>query len=111
MIAAELLKERRHRALTPNLFFWRDCSGEEIDLVIEDDSGQPVAVEIKMGQTLAGDWFRSLQRFREFSGSGQGAIVYGGNQSASRNGVKVLPWKALSFSRLTSGANSTSAGQ
>lgn len=111
MIAAELLKERRNRALTPNLFFWRDSAGEEIDLVIEDDSGQPVAVEIKMGQTLAGDWFSSLLRFREFSGSGQAAIVYGGNQSASRSGVTVLPWKALSFSRLTSGANMTSAGQ
>jgi predicted AAA+ superfamily ATPase len=100
MIVAELLKERRNRASTPNLFFWRDSAGEEIDLVIEDDAGRPIAVEIKMGQTLAGDWFRPLIQFRGFSGSSAAAIVYGGDQSVTRNGIRVLPWRVLSYARL-----------
>jgi uncharacterized protein len=105
MIAAELIKERRNRALTPNLFFWRDSAGEEIDLVIEDDSGKPVPVEIKMGQTVAGDWFKALHKFREFSDACRAAIVYGGSQSTSRSGVKLMPWRRLAYPRLTSGVN------
>jgi hypothetical protein len=104
MVVAEVLKERRNRALAPNLFFWRDSAGGEIDLVIEDDGGNPIPVEIKMGQTLAGDWFASLQKFQRLTGAAGGAIVYGGNQPSLRSGVRVVPWRRLGLSNLTSGA-------
>jgi uncharacterized protein len=104
MVVAEVLKERRNRALAPNLFFWRDSAGGEIDLIIEDDGSNPIPVEIKMGQTLAGDWFGSLQKFQRLTGSAAGAIVYGGNQPTLRSGVRVVPWRRLSLSNLTGGA-------
>lgn len=103
MVVAELIKERRNRALTPNLFFRRDSAGEEIDLVIEDDSGKPIPVEIKMGQTVAGDWFKALHKFCEFSGADRAAIVYGGSQSTTTSGVRLMPWRTLTYPALTSG--------
>jgi len=104
MVVAELVKERRNRGLVPNLFFWRDSAGAEIDLIIEDDAAKPIPVEIKMGQTLAGDWFASLQKFQRLAGTRAGAIIYGGSQPAIRSGVRVLPWRSLSLANLTAGA-------
>jgi predicted AAA+ superfamily ATPase len=101
MVVAELLKERRNRALPPNLFFWRDSGGEEIDLILEDDAARPIPVEIKLGQTLAGDWFGALQEFQRLAGAAPGAIVYGGTQSTIRSGVRVLAWRELRPSSLT----------
>ena len=53
-----------------------------------------------MAQTLAGDWFDTLQTFQRLAG----AIVYGGSQPTIGGGVRVLPWRNLNLASLTAGA-------
>ena len=94
MIAAELLKTRLNEGREPELYFWRDRSGFEIDFVIENN-GLLDAVEVKSGRTVTGEFFRALARWKEIAGKDAGGtvLVYGGNEEYQREGHSILSWR------------------
>jgi hypothetical protein len=100
-VVAEYLKSRHNAGLRPNAFFWRDSSGHEIDLLLEDG---PVyrAVEIKSGETLHGDLFRGLQYFQKLSSISRDScyLVYGGERSQSRRDGQILGWRDVDKLRI-----------
>ncbi len=92
----ELLKARYNRGLESNLYFWRDRSGNEVDVLIEE--GKKLApVEIKAGQTVASDYFRGLDRWQAMARqkSGKAWLVYGGDKAQTRLGYNVVPWAEI----------------
>ncbi len=94
MVVAEWLKHRYNQGLPGNAYFWRDNVGNEIDLVIEN--GQKLQpVEIKSGATIASDWTRTLNKWAGWAGerSVSPTVVYGGNQSMSRQGAQFVAWQ------------------
>ena len=91
---AEFVKYRSNRGLAPELYYWRDNNGNEIDLVIDRGDGL-FPVEFKSGQTLAGDWTAPLQKFMTWSGGKQAALVYGGAQRQTRDSVAVFGWRDI----------------
>ena len=93
---AELLKARYARALGSNLYFWRDRSGLEVDLLIEQGVTL-VPVEIKSGQTVQPDFFRGIEDWRRISGLGDGEawLVFGGDREERRGRLRVLPWRRI----------------
>jgi predicted AAA+ superfamily ATPase len=95
-VISELLKNYLHRGLEPDLYFWRDSAGHEIDVVIEHGL-ELTPVEIKSGQTFAGDFLDGLLFWREMVGddSAPAAIVYGGDRSFTRDGIPVYSWSVL----------------
>ena len=95
-VLSELHKNFVHRGEQPGLHFWRDSAGHEVDFLIEHD-GEPIPVEAKSGETLAGDFLEGLEFWRGLSGRPEGpaALVYGGDQGFLREGVAVRPWFAL----------------
>lgn len=96
LVISELLKSRFNRGLTSNLFFWRDSSGIEIDVIIEQGAAL-VPLEIKSGQTVTQDFFIGLQKWRKLSDEpAQEFLLYGGNEDLSRSGVDVISWKHIS---------------
>ncbi len=56
-VVSELLKTRYNAGKTSNLYFWRDRSGHEVDLIIDHGTSLS-ALEIKSGQTINKDYFR-----------------------------------------------------
>ena len=75
------------------MFFWRDNSGLEIDLVIERGSRlQPI--EIKSGETFNTAWLKSLKTWSLLANdkNTQPTICYGGNWSGMRSDVQVRNW-------------------
>ncbi len=66
-IVAEHIKQRFHAGGRSNAFFWRDNTGHEVDMLIEEGDTFR-AVEIKSGETLAPDFFKGLNFFRKISG-------------------------------------------
>jgi len=57
-IVSELMKSRLNRGERPDLYFWRDSNGNEVDVVIQ--LGQKLMpIEIKSGRTIARDFFRT----------------------------------------------------
>jgi len=96
LILLELIKHRNTQAKQPNLFFWRDHHGTEIDLVIETP-GQPVPVEIKSSHTWNPDFFRNLHRWNKYAGFPQdhSFVIYGGDQTLTTSSGKVISWRDL----------------
>lgn len=92
-VVGELLKVRYNRGLESNLYFWRDRSGNEVDVLIEQ--GNKLApVEIKAGQTVSQDYFRNLDYWKKVAGraSGRSWLVYGGDKGQPRHEHCVVPW-------------------
>ncbi|MEA1877402.1 MAG: ATP-binding protein [Bacteroidota bacterium] len=92
LIVSELTKQRFNKGQDSNLFFWRDNTGHEIDVLI-DQGEQLYPVEIKSGQTITTDFFRGLNFWEKITGQPGGAIIYAGNSLQTRsNGVRIIPW-------------------
>jgi len=92
-IISELYKNFLHRGEQPSLYFWRDSTGHEIDIII-DLGMRLIPVEIKSAQTVVSDFFDNLNYWRKISGDETAPCVlfYGGDQPFKRSGVSVYPW-------------------
>jgi predicted AAA+ superfamily ATPase len=92
----ELLKARLNEGAEDNLYFWRDKTGNEIDL-LADDAGHLQIYEMKSAETISSDFFAGLDYFTKLhSGVQQRLLVYGGKQMQTRsNGIRVTPWNEL----------------
>jgi uncharacterized protein len=93
LIIAELIKDKFNQGKQAHLFYWRDKQGHEIDCLIKQ-ADQLYALEIKSGKTIAEDFFAGLYYWHELTNIPliQSYLVYGGDQSQMRKGIRVLPW-------------------
>ena len=89
-VVAELYKRALHAGHDPDLYFWRDSTGHEVDVLIEHGATQ-TPLEIKSGQTGASDFFKGLNYWRKLADdTAKGAaLTYGGDQSYKRSGTTV----------------------
>ena len=95
-VITELLKERFNKGLEPNLFFWRDSKGLEIDLIFEKE-GDLKPVEIKLGQTIVPEFMAGLEKWSTLAGNPNcpATLIYGGDRELVKGNVDILPWKKL----------------
>lgn len=93
-VVSELLKSYRNRGTTPDLYFWRDSTGHEVDILL-DQGEDLVPIEVKSGQTFTDDYLKSLTYWRTLPGQThcRAALVYGGDASYVRQTVSVLSWR------------------
>lgn len=93
-VISELLKRRYNQGLPSNLYFWRNNTGEEVDVVIEQGE-KLMPVEIKSGQTFNTDFLAGLKRWTQFAGDAAlpPQLVYGGDDNMLRSGVAVQSWR------------------
>ncbi len=93
MVVSDILKTRIHSGLSSDLFYWREKSGYEIDLIIEQQN-EPLAIEIKSGKTLNSDFFRNMTHFRSVTGTNKSVLLYSGDESLTRSdGTTISNWK------------------
>ncbi len=93
-VISELLKAFYNGGLEPDIYFWRDSTGREIDVII-DLGKELLPIEIKSGQTVVGDFFKGLDYWRSLPGQENcsSTLVYGGNASYARRNTKVISWQ------------------
>lgn len=93
-VISELLKRRYNQGLPSNLYFWRNNTGEEVDVVIELGE-KLMPVEIKSSQTFNTDFLAGLKRWTQFAGDAAlpPQLVYGGDDNMLRSGVAVQSWR------------------
>ncbi len=95
LIVSEMLKRRFNAAKTDNLYYFRDNTGNEID-IIADHGIELDAVEVKSGQTVARDFFKNLSYLGRLTDSMRNAyLIYGGDENFTQNDAHVLSWKNL----------------
>lgn len=91
MIIVDFLKNRYNKGKPNNLYFWRDSLGTEIDLLVEK-ANSLLPIEIKSGQTITDDYFKSMSAWLRISGMEKGWVIYAGDEKQVRsNGITVLP--------------------
>lgn len=91
LIIVEILKERLNRGLRPEMYFYRDTHGNEVDLLVRS-RGRLLPVEIKSGATFVEDYLKGIDRFRKAVG-GQavaGAIMYNGEERFEVAGTRIF---------------------
>lgn len=92
-VVAELVKSFAAMRRDAPLYFWRDATGHEIDILI--DAGERlVPVEVKSGQTVAPDAFAHLVWWTSLPANPNrgGVLVHGGTERYAHKGFQVLPW-------------------
>lgn len=93
---SDYLKKRYHHGLPPNVYFWRDKSGNEIDCLLEEGS-RLSPVEIKSSATIQSDMFSGLEKWCGLAQiqADSGTVIYAGDEEQKRAKGRILSWKKL----------------
>jgi predicted AAA+ superfamily ATPase len=95
LVVLEALKSRYNRGMTPNLYFFRDSHGHEIDLLYKSGN-RLTGVEVKAAATWNQSFKKGLMRFSEkYSPLAQSYVVYSGEAMSFSDGVEVLPYNRV----------------
>jgi predicted AAA+ superfamily ATPase len=92
-VVAEFLKAFTHRGEVPPLYFWRDQTGHEVDLIL--DAGTRLhPIEVKAGETVDPSLFAGLQYYLRLGPpvAETGILIYGGPDGWRQNQFIVRPW-------------------
>lgn len=92
-VLAELYKSFAHRGETPPLYFWRDKTGHEVDVVI-DAGSKLIPLEIKSNETVNRSFFDGLKYYISLGSpvAETGVLIHGGNELYEREKSIVRPW-------------------
>ncbi len=94
LMILELLKQRLNNGQRSNLFFWRDRTGNEVDVLLEQSS-QVVPVEIKTSATFNADYLKGLRFWNKLNPeTNKSYVIYTGKSSAVEN-TSILNWKEI----------------
>lgn len=94
-VIAELIKKSFNKAQPHRIYFWRDNTGHEIDVIIES-ANSLFPIEIKSGKTITSAYFSGLSFWNRISQQEGGTVIYGGDSYQKRsNGIEVLPWNKI----------------
>jgi len=95
-IVSELMKSRLNQGERPDLFFWRDSNGNEVDIIFEH-SGKLMPVEIKSGKTLTSESTSGLKKWISIAKNEaiSPTLIYGGSESYKYKDVKITSWQEV----------------
>jgi hypothetical protein len=90
-VVLELMKARYNQAKDPHLYFYRDNTGKEVDLLLQQGS-QLIPIEIKSNKTFSPSFLNGLKYFHEQSPKKAegGAVIYGGKKTQKLENFQLL---------------------
>jgi len=95
MVITELLKNRTNAGMQVNLSFWRDKTGREIDVIIDNGNIQ-FPIEIKSGKTIQDEFLKNIEYWKSMTGFKKGLVLYAGKENQKRSkGTDILNWREL----------------
>ena len=78
LVILEIMKARLNKGLSPNIYFFRDSNGLEVDILFKQGS-QLTPIEIKSSATFNKIFAKGIHKFQKLTDSAQkGYIVYSG---------------------------------
>jgi uncharacterized protein len=77
LVILEVMKKRFNHVMEPNLYFWRDHTGHEVDL-IGDWDGVANGVEIKFASTFHSEYVENLNYLRALDPTAKTYLLYNG---------------------------------
>ncbi len=91
LIVSEIIKGAFNRGIRPEIYFYRDSHGNEVDLLIKE-KGNLVPVEIKSSSTFTKDFLKGLHHFQGLGLERMlpGSVLYNGDQQFDIHGVRIF---------------------
>jgi len=90
MVVMEAVKVRLNMGLDPNLYFFRDNNGNEVDLIYKKHNSL-VPVEIKAAMTFNEKLTKGIGYFHKISKKAEGGyLIYSGELNVTSNSYKAL---------------------
>jgi predicted AAA+ superfamily ATPase len=95
-VISEWVKAFYHRGEKPELFYWRNKAGLEIDLLI-DRNHRLYPLETKASATLLPGHAKALNKWRELAGeeTAKGVIVANIDNPLEVSGCRAISWKCV----------------
>ena len=96
LVINEFVKKSYNQGQEPDLTFWRDSTGNEVDLLQHID-GNLYAYEIKSGATYSPDFFKSISKWAKLSGTPTEnlSVIYTGEKDLHTKEGKVRAWQGF----------------
>lgn len=106
MVVLDILKERLNAGIDPNLYYFRDTKGNDVDLLI-DQRRTLFPIEIKSSMTWHPDFTKGIKWFqRNASVVGKGTVIYAGDlelpnisDADEKKGEKNMMIQSIAFQR------------
>lgn len=94
----EFIKEAYNKGKEPNLSFWRDSTGNEVDL-LRTEEGKQYAYKIKSGATYSSDFSKGISKWAKLPGATpeQCFAIYNGDKNMKTSQGEVISWKIYNF--------------
>ncbi len=91
LIITDIVKGALNRGIRPEIYFYRDSHGNEVDLLIREQ-GMLVPVEIKSAATFSSDFIKGIEKFRALGvkNTAAGAVLYNGTKEFNIRGVSIF---------------------
>jgi predicted AAA+ superfamily ATPase len=91
LIIADIVKGALNKGIRPEIYFFRDSHGNEVDLLIRE-KGALTPVEIKSAGTFFVDFIKGLERFHglKIKRLTAGAVLYNGEQRFNVRNVRIF---------------------
>jgi hypothetical protein len=93
LLVSDIFKGVFNRGLRPDIFFFRDSHGHEVDLLIRE-KGRLIPVEIKSAETFTDDFLKGLKKFQSLGSTNvtitPGAVLYNGTQIFTVHGTRIF---------------------
>ena len=100
LVIVDFLKRLYNRGKSNTLYFWRDNTGNEIDLLVKQENRR-IPVEIKSGQTISDIFFKGILYWHKLTHTEGGFLIYGGDMVQQRsNSIKVIPLHRMNIIEL-----------
>ena len=92
-VVAELMKLRLNRGKSPNLTYYRDSNGHEVDVIA--DWKHTFAIEIKSASDAGPDLSANIRKYvtRRTDVACRGCVLYLGDLSCTINNVEYIGWR------------------
>lgn len=95
-VVTEIMKNFYNQGSLQSLYFWRDKTGHEVDLLV-DSGGKMYPIEIKASNTFQSKFFSNLDFFNNISGNNPelSAVIYSGTMNQKRTKGQVISWSNI----------------
>jgi len=92
-VLTEIIKFYLAQGKKAPIYFWRDQTGTEIDVILEKGE-ELIAIELKSTATFTVDLLTEIRRWRKIAGNGvkKAIIIYGGTESFEYDGFSIVSW-------------------
>lgn len=93
-VMTEIHKNRLNAGIHGGMHFFRDSSGNEVDLLIEKDN-HTLAVEVKSAAKFSGDMLSGIRYWQKYNRHTQGILLYGGRNFQVDEFTNALNWQEV----------------